>query len=54
MSNAQHAETESCHESSALRLVSELGVADIIGDDVKSISDISKETDVDVRYLSEL
>ncbi|KAI0659135.1 S-adenosyl-L-methionine-dependent methyltransferase [Cubamyces menziesii] len=42
---------ESCHESAALHLVTELRVADVIGEDTKSLSDIAKEVNVDVRYI---
>ncbi|CDO74764.1 hypothetical protein BN946_scf185001.g12 [Trametes cinnabarina] len=43
---------ESCHESAALRFVAEYGVADVIGDGIKTLSDISKEVKVNARYLS--
>ncbi|KAL7284225.1 hypothetical protein ACG7TL_001507 [Trametes sanguinea] len=43
---------ESCHESAALRFVTEYGVADCIGDGVKALPDISKELKVNARYLS--
>ncbi|KAJ2974320.1 hypothetical protein NUW54_g11911 [Trametes sanguinea] len=43
---------ESCHESAALRFVTEYGVADCIGDGIKALPDISKELKVNARYLS--
>ena len=43
--------TESCHESSALRFVTELGVADVIGGDKKSLSEICEQIGVDSMYL---
>ncbi|EKM53028.1 uncharacterized protein PHACADRAFT_259202 [Phanerochaete carnosa HHB-10118-sp] len=42
---------ESCHESAALRFVTELGVADAIGDDVKTLSEISQQAGVGTLYL---
>ncbi|KAI8970543.1 S-adenosyl-L-methionine-dependent methyltransferase [Trametes punicea] len=43
---------ESCHESAALRFVTEYGVADFIGDDTKTLSDICEALKVNPRYLS--
>ncbi|KAI0635107.1 S-adenosyl-L-methionine-dependent methyltransferase [Trametes polyzona] len=42
---------ESCHESAALRLVTEYGVADAIGNYSKSLADICEEVKVNFRYL---
>ncbi|KAH9896815.1 S-adenosyl-L-methionine-dependent methyltransferase [Cubamyces lactineus] len=42
---------ESCHESAALHLVTDLRVADVIGEDTKSLSDIAQEVNVDARYI---
>ncbi|KAI0324082.1 S-adenosyl-L-methionine-dependent methyltransferase [Cubamyces sp. BRFM 1775] len=42
---------ESCHESAALHLVTELRVADVIGEGTKSLSDIAQEVKVDARYI---
>lgn len=42
---------ESCQESSALRFITELGVADAIGDDTKTLLAISEHVGVPSRYL---
>lgn len=42
---------ESCHESAALRFVTEYGVADAIGDESKSLLDICSEVQVNFRYM---
>ncbi|GJF00455.1 hypothetical protein PsYK624_167430 [Phanerochaete sordida] len=42
---------ESCHESAALRLVTECGVADAIGDGAKPVAEISADVGVGIRYL---
>lgn len=44
---------ESAQESSALRFVAELGVADAIGDDTKTLSDLAAQVGVGPRFLGE-
>ncbi|GLB43619.1 putative O-methyltransferase [Lyophyllum shimeji] len=43
---------ESCQESSALGFISSLGVADIIGDETKTVAELSEASGADSRFLS--
>jgi hypothetical protein len=43
---------ESCQESSALQFVAALGVADLLGDETKSLTDLSTAAGVDPVFLS--
>ncbi|EJD39075.1 S-adenosyl-L-methionine-dependent methyltransferase [Auricularia subglabra TFB-10046 SS5] len=42
---------ESCQESAALHFVTQLGVADIIGEGTASLADLSERTGADARFL---
>ena len=44
--------TESCHESAPLGLVASAGIADIIGDGVKSVSELAEATGIEENILS--
>ena len=42
---------ESCHESSALGLITRLGVPDVIGDATVSVEELSEKTGADKQSL---
>jgi hypothetical protein len=43
--------SESCHESSALRFVTNLGIAELIGNDETTLAILSAKSGVDPQYL---